>query len=89
MNPVGVVSCRVKTKSDEVVTVVVVQGKLIGEKFKALSSEEREKYDELAKKDKARYERDMAAYQEKQKAEKEAEESDGVDEDQDDSDDSD
>jgi len=46
-------------------------GKLIGEKFKALSSEERAKYDALAKKDKQRYEKEMTAYQAKKKGDEE------------------
>jgi structure-specific recognition protein 1 len=55
----------------------IKQGKLIGAKFKALSSEEREKYDELAKKEKQRYEKEMAAYEAKKKSEQN--DSDGMD----------
>jgi hypothetical protein len=72
-----------------------LQGKLIGEKFRALTPEEKVKYDELSAKDKKRYEKEMAAYQQKQKGSDDSQQkqkgggdSDGVDEDQD-SDDSD
>jgi structure-specific recognition protein 1 len=59
------------------------QGKLIGAKFRALSPEEKRKYEELAKKDKVRATKAMAAYKEKQKEEAAAEkdhDSDGMDE---------
>lgn len=37
---------------------------LLGEKWRALSAEERVPYEEQAAKDKARYQREMAAYKE-------------------------
>ena len=57
------------------------QGKLIGEKFKALTPEEKSKYEDLAAKDKKRYEREMAEYKAKKQAEQD--DSDGVNDDQD------
>ena len=62
-----------------------LQGKLVGQRFKALGPDEKAKYEQLAKKEKERYAREMAEY--KKKASAEQEESDGMDEDQ--SDDSD
>ena len=58
------------------------QGKLVGERFKALTPEEKSKYEEMAAKDKKRYQNDMAEYKAKKQAEQD--ESDGVNEDQDD-----
>lgn len=70
------------------------QGKKIGAMFKALEPEEKSKYEDLAKKDKERYTREMEAYKAKQQSEAAAaaaedddDDSDGVDDDQDDDDD--
>jgi hypothetical protein len=56
-------------------------GKLIGSKFKALEADEKEKYTDLAQKDKERYQKEMAGYKVKQ--EEEAADSDDSDEDSD------
>jgi hypothetical protein len=56
-------------------------GKLTGQKFKALTPEEKSKYEALGAKDSERYKKEMAAYKSKGKKE-EADDSDGVDEDQ-------
>ena len=63
-----------------------IQGKKIGEMFKALTPAEKLKYEELAKNDKQRYLDEMKSYEKKQKAEKEAD-NDGVDDEHDDDDD--
>jgi HMG (high mobility group) box len=72
------------------------QGKKIGELFKALSPDERAKYDEMNKKDAERYNKELAAYESKKKAGNDSEEDDkgkkadnDGDSDSDDSDDSD
>lgn len=58
-----------------------VQGKELGSRFKALSPEEKKKYEDMAAQDKIRYQKEMAAYKAKQKAGPAAEDSDddGVD----------
>ena len=56
-------------------------GKVIGEKWRELSAEDKKEFEVMANKDKQRYSDEMAKY----KAKKEAEE-DGVEDDQDDSD---
>lgn len=58
-----------------------MKGKIIGKQFKALSPEEKEKFDELAAKDKERYTKEMAEYQKKQQAG--GDDSDGMGDDQD------
>lgn len=66
------------------------QGRKIGQMFKALTPEEKAKYEELANKDKTRFQDESKAYSKKEKAGKEAEDdSDGVDEDLDADDDDD
>jgi HMG (high mobility group) box len=50
------------------------QGKKIGELFKALSPDERAKYDEMNKKDIERYNKELAAYESKQKGGNDSEE---------------
>jgi len=47
-------------------------GRLIGQKFKSLSTEDREKWDARARKDKERYKQEMAAYEQKKAAEQAA-----------------
>jgi structure-specific recognition protein 1 len=60
-------------------------GRALGEKWKVISSEEKAKFEEMAKKDKERHRREMAEYNAKQKsADKD---SDGMDDDDDDDDD--
>ena len=58
-------------------------GKKIGELFRGLSADEKEKYEELAKKDKERYQREMAEYKSSSKVEEDDDDddsdSDGVD----------
>ena len=49
----------------------MVQGKIIGEKFRALSAEEKKKYEKLAADDKERYNREMIEYEAKKKTEAE------------------
>ena len=71
--------------SSDVCTFFVIQGKLVGAKFKALSAEEKKPYEEMAEKDKARYVKEMAAY--KQKSKEKAAESDDGSSDSDDDDD--
>ena len=66
-------------------------GKKLGELFRGLSAEEKEKYEKLARHDKQRYEKDLAAY--KASHEKHDSDEDGLNEeidgkDSDDSDDS-
>jgi len=43
-------------------------GKLVGEAFKALSEEEKRKYEVMAEKDKERYNQEMKAYEAKKNA---------------------
>jgi structure-specific recognition protein 1 len=64
-------------------------GKLIGEKWRAITPEEKEKYDAQAGKDKERATREMTAYKSKTKSEEDDKDvdSDGMDDDDDDSDD--
>jgi structure-specific recognition protein 1 len=40
----------------------LLQAKLVGERFKKLSAEEKEKYETMAKADKERYKKEMAAF---------------------------
>ena len=62
----------------------------MGELFKGLSSEEREKYDEMNRKDKERYKKDSAAYEAKGKPKEDDSDNDkGKKDDSSDSDDSD
>ena len=71
--------------------LLLTQGKLIGEKFKALTPEEKAKYEKKAADDKERYKKEMAAYKAKQKGGGDAggDESDGIQDMGSDSDDSD
>lgn len=50
---------------------------MIGQKFKALTPQEKSKYEDMAEKDKQRYTKAMGAYEKKQKG---GDESDGVNE---------
>lgn len=59
-------------------------GKLIGEKWRGLSADDKKEFEEMADEDKKRYDEEMSKY----KAKKEAEE-DGMDDDQSDDDSSD
>jgi ribosome-binding protein aMBF1 (putative translation factor) len=59
-------------------------GKALGEKWKVISSEEKSKFEKLAKKDKERHQRELAEYQSKQKLAEAAKDSDGMDDDDDD-----
>jgi hypothetical protein len=84
---------RAKIKEENPDATFGEMGKLTGQKFKALTPEEKLKYEALGAKDSERYKKEMAAYKSKGKKE-EPDDSDGVDEDQggdsdDDSDDSD
>lgn len=63
-----------------------LQGKELGLRFKALDAEAKKKYEDVAAKDKIRYQKEMAAYKAKQKAEAEAEKEDSDDDGVDDSD---
>ena len=56
-------------------------GKLIGEKWRELSSEDKKEFDDMANKDKKRYSVEMEKYKAKNQAEE-----DGMDDDQDDDD---
>jgi HMG (high mobility group) box len=58
-------------------------GKALGEKWKVISSEEKAKYEELAKKDKDRFKEEMVAYEAK-KEDEAGDETDGMDDDDDD-----
>ena len=40
-------------------------GKVLGEKWRAIGADEKKKYEDMATKDKARYEKEAAAYKEK------------------------
>merc|ERR1719198_269914 len=51
---------RAKVKEENPDATFGQIGKLIGKKFQALSSEEKEKYNQLAAKDKERYQKEMA-----------------------------
>jgi len=62
-------------------------GKLIGEKWREVSSEEKKKYDAEVNKDKERYNKEMVAYKAKKKAEVDDNDSDGMDDDNNDSND--
>lgn len=61
-------------------------GRKLGELFRGLSAEEKEKYEKLAQKDKARFKKEMEAYK-STKTEDDDKEDDGVDDDMDDDDD--
>lgn len=81
---------RAKVKQENPDLTFGELGKKIGEMFKALTPQEKEKYEKLASKDKQRYQDAMKVYNQKQKVKADAEdESDGVDEDQGDDDDDD
>lgn len=62
-------------------------GKKLGELFRALSPEEKEKYEKLAQKDKARFKKEMDAYKSSKSDDKD--DDDGVDDDVDEDDDDD
>jgi len=72
-------------KKDKPDTKFGEMGKLIGEKWREISSEEKEKYEAQVKNDKERYTREMAAYKAKKKAEVDDNDSDGMDDDNNDS----
>jgi structure-specific recognition protein 1 len=59
-------------------------GKALGEKWKVISSEEKAKFEGMAKKDKERHKREMVEYSAKQKSAETAKDSDGMDDDDDD-----
>jgi len=62
-------------------------GKLVGERWRALSSEEKSEFEAIAKKDKERYNNEMAAYEGRKKTEDDGDDSsDGMDDKQDDDD---
>ena len=62
-------------------------GKLVGERWRALSSEEKSEFEAIAKKDKERYNNEMAAYEGMKKTEDDGDDSsDGMDDKQDDDD---
>jgi structure-specific recognition protein 1 len=63
-------------------------GKAVGKKWQVISSEEKAKFEAMAKKDKERFERETAQYEAKKKT-KGGDDSDGVDDDDDDDDESD
>ncbi|MGK3737748.1 MAG: structure-specific recognition protein 1 [Bacillariaceae sp.] len=76
-------------KKDQPEIKFTEMGKLIGEKWRAITSEEKEKYEAQASKDKERATKEMTAYKSKKKSEEDDkdDDSDGMDDDDDDSDD--
>jgi tRNA U34 5-carboxymethylaminomethyl modifying enzyme MnmG/GidA len=62
-------------------------GKALGEKWKVISADEKAKFEEMAKKDKERFKREMTDFKAKQKSEEPEDDSDGMDDDDDDSED--
>ena len=73
---------RAKIKEENPEAPVTQVAKIGGEKWKALNAAARAPWDEMAKKDKARYEREMAEY----KAAAKAKAQEGDDDDDDDAD---
>ena len=72
---------RAKIKEENPDATFGEMGKLTGQRFKALTPEEKSKYEALSAKDSERYKKEMAAYKEKGKK-GEADDCDGVDDDQ-------